>query len=593
MKNTKCLSYTLCVVFVVTCFQVSGLGQSTADRNQVANMAAFGSSVRWDVSAQNSGTILTVAAPDGRVFRKEFKAGTAPDFSIVDKSGGRLPDGQYTYELRLNPVSSPGIKDALAQGRKDDEPEDVRATRKRAELPALVQSGSFAILNGSLVNPGAVEAGSRPVSKVTEQPRPQATIAGTTVTKSAQHHPLLIAMPDQVIPDDLIVQGSACVGLDCVNNETFGFDTIRLKENNDRLQFDDTSTAAGFPTNNWQIRANDSASGGASFLGFVDQGATGNSTDGTLVLSVRAGAPANSVLVDSSGRLGLRTATPVLDIHTTTGNTPALRFEQNGSGGFTAQTWDIAGNEANFFIRDVTGGSRLPFRIRPGAPTSSIDIANTGNVNIGTSGGAGLSYRLRVQGAPASTLHTLMTTNDYNGSVGSGLAFETGAASGNTSFRIYAFQTGGSANADLALQPTGGRIGIGTTTPDQLLSVNGQASKAGGGSWAVFSDERLKQMKGRFNSGLKAVMQLQPIRYEYLQNNALGIKSEGEHVGFGAQALQKIIPEAVTTNDRGYLLVNNDPIIWTMLNAIKEQQKEIEQLKGQVRQLRATSRRRR
>ena len=35
-------------------------------------------------------------------------------------------------------------------------------------------------------------------------------------------------------------------------------------------------------------------------------------------------------------------------------------------------------------MRDVTGGSRLPFRIRPGAPTSSIDITADGNVGIGT-----------------------------------------------------------------------------------------------------------------------------------------------------------------------------------------------------------------
>src|SRR6185436_16275160 len=114
------------------------------------------------------------------------------------------------------------------------------------------------------------------------------------VTKNEQHHPLLIAKPDDVIPDDLIVQGSACVGLDCVNGEVFGFDTIRLKENNTRLQFDDTS-AAPFPTNNWQIRANSSASGGASFLGFVDQGASGNSETGTIVFEVDAGAPANAL----------------------------------------------------------------------------------------------------------------------------------------------------------------------------------------------------------------------------------------------------------------------------------------------------------
>ena len=145
----------------------------------------------------------------------------------------------------------------------------------------------------------------------------------------------------------------------------------------------------------------------------------------------------------------------------------------------------------------------------------------------------------------------------------------------------------------VALNRQGGNVGIGTTAPTALLSVNGTANKPGGGAWDVFSDERLKNIKGGFNSGLKAVMQLQPIRYEYKRDNALGLKSEGEHIGFGAQALQKIIPEAVTKNQNGYLMVNNDPILWTMLNAIKEQQKEIAELKGQVRKLQATSRRRR
>jgi hypothetical protein len=88
-------------------------------------------------------------------------------------------------------------------------------------------------------------------------------------------------------------------------------------------------------------------------------------------------------------------------------------------------------------------------------------------------------------------------------------------------------------------------------------------------------------------------MQLQPVRFEYKPDNALGLKSGGETVGFGAQHLQQIIPEAVTTNANGYLQVNNDPIIWTMLNAIKEQQQEIEKLRKEVRQLRAASRRRR
>lgn len=124
-----------------------------------------------------------------------------------------------------------------------------------------------------------------------------------------------------------------------------------------------------------------------------------------------------------------------------------------------------------------------------------------------------------------------------------------------------------------------GNVGIGTTAPDQVLSVNGDASKIGGGSWQTFSDERLKNIKGSFTAGLQALRQLQPLRYQYKPDNALGLRSEGEYVGFSAQAVQRVLPEAVSRSASGYLQLNNDPILWTMLNAIKEQQSEIEQLK--------------
>jgi hypothetical protein len=49
-------------------------------------------------------------------------------------------------------------------------------------------------------------------------------------------------------------------------------------------------------------------------------------------------------------------------------------------------------------------------------------------------------------------------------------------------------------------------------------------------------------------------MQLQPIRYEYKPNNALDIKLDGESIGFSAQAVQKIIPEAVITDNKRLLV---------------------------------------
>ncbi len=216
------------------------------------------------------------------------------------------------------------------------------------------------------------------------------------------------AMADQVIPDNLIIQGSACVGVDCVNGEPFGFDTQILKENNLRILFLDTSTSPGFPTNDWRLIANDSASGGSNFFAIED------ATAARQVFRVDAGAPADALRVSSTGNVGIGTATPVLDVSIRTGDTPATRLEQDGSLGYQAQTWDIGGNEANFFIRDVTGGSRLPIRLRPGAPTSSIDIAATGRVGFGTA-------------TPLAPLHVVTTASSVGvGNAGAILANPSG-----------------------------------------------------------------------------------------------------------------------------------------------------------------------
>ncbi len=84
------------------------------------------------------------------------------------------------------------------------------------------------------------------------------------------------------------------------------------------------------------------------------------------------------------------------DVTIQTGNTPMLRLLQDGTSGFTPQTWDVAGNEASFFIRDVTNGSTLPFRIYPGAGSGSLVIANDSQIGIGTTGP---DARLEVTGA--------------------------------------------------------------------------------------------------------------------------------------------------------------------------------------------------
>jgi len=329
----------VCIALAVSSIAtLSALGQL---RDQTAEPVSAGSSLSWSLGIEHGGTTLTVSRPDGIVVRKEFAAGETPTFESAGK-GEILPDGNYTWELVIAPRTLHTRDEAASE-----------KTAPGGTPERRIVSGTF-----------VVEAGAVRVPREVAERAPVA---------SAE----LVATPeDQVIPDDLIVQGSGCFGFDCVNNESFGFDTIRLKENNLRIKFEDTSTGA-FPSNDWQLTANDSASGGANKFSIEDI------TGAKVPFTVTAGAATNSIFVDSTGRVGFRTATPVLDLHVNTSNTPAMRLEQNNSGGFTAQTWDIAGNEANFFIRDVTGGSRLPFRIRPGAPTSSIDISASGDVGVG------------------------------------------------------------------------------------------------------------------------------------------------------------------------------------------------------------------
>jgi hypothetical protein len=342
----------------------------------LARMQADPLQVQWQPQGDYERAVLTVTTPGGTVIRREVAAGKTPSFEL----GQNAADGSYTWELRFTPRLDPGVRQQLAAAREKGNTAALEG-RLRAEgkLPSgpLVQSGTFTVAGGAIVRPDLTEE-----RGATTGVRVQAAGQVTNITAA-----------DQVIPDDLIVQGSTCVGFDCVNNESFGFDTIRLKENSTRIKFEDTSVGS-FPSNDWQLTANDSASGGANKFSIEDI------TGSKVPFTITAGAATNSIFLDSTGRLGLRTSTPVLDIHVNTSNTPAIRLEQNNSGGFTAQTWDIAGNEANFFVRDVTGGSRLPFRIRPGAPTSSVDISASGNVGIGT---ASPSQKLHVSGSDGAT----------------------------------------------------------------------------------------------------------------------------------------------------------------------------------------------
>ncbi len=279
----------------------------------------------------DSGVHLIITGPNDFVYEQQFSAGEPVVFNARNFRGGTLVDGQYSYEVTYLTF----IRNTGARG---STPIDLEGK----DNDALRRSGTLSISSGMWLNPAARE------NEVTL---------------------------DQIINDDLVVLGSVCVGADCTNNESFDFDTLRIKENNTRIRFFDTSNSASFPGTDWELVANDSTNGGANKFGILD---LDNNNE---IFVVEAGAPANSLLVDDRGRVGFGTSTPLLDQHILSGNTPATRFQQDGSGGFPSQIWDIGGNETEFFIRDFSN-SLVPFSIEPGAPSDSLVINSAGDIEI-------------------------------------------------------------------------------------------------------------------------------------------------------------------------------------------------------------------
>ncbi len=135
------------------------------------------------------------------------------------------------------------------------------------------------------------------------------------------------------------------------------------------------------------------------------------------MLTIEGGADNESIHVDSSGNqggnVGFGTANPVVDLHALSGNTPTLRLEQDNASGFTPQSWDLAGNESNFFIRDVTNGSALPFRIEPGTASNTLYLDNNERIGINTTAPA-RDLHIRKAESPGMRLENSSTGVNWN-----------------------------------------------------------------------------------------------------------------------------------------------------------------------------------
>jgi hypothetical protein len=132
----------------------------------------------------------------------------------------------------------------------------------------------------------------------------------------------------------------------------------------------------------------------------------------------------------------------------------------------------------------------------------------------------------------------------------------------------------------VTIQNGTGNVGIGTTNPGYKLEVAGDAAKSSGGTtWINSSDERLKDITGQYDRGLDAIVSLRPVTFFYKEDNPRGLPTNEENIGFIAQEVQEIFPEAVSVGQDGYLDFNMHSVNVAVVNAIKELKAENDALR--------------
>jgi len=134
--------------------------------------------------------------------------------------------------------------------------------------------------------------------------------------------------------------------------------------------------------------------------------------------------------------------------------------------------------------------------------------------------------------------------------------------------------------SSISILPNGGQLLVGTTTSNNggyACVING-TGYISGGAWTA-SDQRLKTNIKPLISSINTIKLLKPKSYNFTADTTDGLVfDKRNHLGFLAQDLEKVVPEAVRPGMKGYLAVNYSMIIPVLVKAMQEQQAIIDSL---------------
>ena len=285
----------------------------------------------------------------------------------------------------------------------------------------------------------------------------------------------------------------------------------------------------------------------------------------------------------SSGNILIGTTTDSGEKLRVIGGNTEFRYDQNGTSYTYLRNWGAGGSVS------------LLFGLSTGDDSSAELLFQSNTLYIQSYGDPGSSIQFGTRSSTASAIRMIVTqdgTLQINNNSNSGVV--------GTNFIAYAvdsdsyFRLGNNTSNSLDIQLTRsdtttmfsvnghtgnafifGSLGVGAATSGTAGRIDASNDIVAYSS----SDLRLKENIKPIENALDKVKALTGVEFDWKAEHKEAHGYEGHDTGVIAQEVQEVMPTAVRTNDTGYLAVRYEKLIGLLIEAVKEQQAEIDELK--------------